>query len=188
MRRSWSTTTGGTVGRVDRWARTERCRGRAQVHVVLPLAAATTVDPNRLQRGLFIAVVVVVMGAALWWVRRRGDAARWRQRQARVYADVQAEEHDAGGVCAGDAAAAAASWARLEPRVVVSLTELTQLARTGSNQDQVADVNRVLRALEHLSDQLRISVGTRDADPTRLAPDAEAARQVLRTTLATPPE
>jgi hypothetical protein len=161
--------------------------GRVQSLVVVPLAAAAPVEPNRLQRGLFIAAVVVVMGAALWWVRRRGDAARWRQRRARIYADVEAVERDAGGVCAaGDPVAAATAWTRVEPRMVVSVTELTQLAATGSNEAQVADVNRVRAALEHLSDELRSSVAAPDANGSGRAGDPEAARQALRTALAKP--
>jgi hypothetical protein len=188
-RRSWWTRLGGTVGfsgSAPWYGPDASCVGRAQALVVLPLAAAGTVEPNRLQRGLFIAAFVVVIGAALWWVRRRGDAARWRQRQARVYADVQAVERDAGGVCATlDPVAAATAWTRLEPRVLVSTTELTQLASTASNEAQVADVNRVLAALEHLGDELRRCVAFPPQDDT--GPGAEAARQALRTSLAPPP-
>ncbi|MEO6822503.1 MAG: hypothetical protein ABI468_08730 [Candidatus Nanopelagicales bacterium] len=175
-------------GRVERWVdRSGSCRDRARLQalVLVPLAAATPVEPNRLQRGLFIAAVVVVMGAVLWWLRRRGDAARWRQRRGRVYADAQAVERDSGGVCdASNAAAAAASWATLEPRILICVTELTQLARTGPNQAQVADVNRVRAALEQLSDQLRRIIAAPDADDT--GPEAQAARRALLASLAPP--
>lgn len=166
-----------------------------------PLAAAAA-EPNRFQRGLFIAVFVIVVVGILFWLRRRGDAARWRQRRARVFADVREVEQDCGGVLTAPGPGAAASvWSGLEPRAVVCATELADLARSGQNPAQASEVARVREALVQLTDELRQLMARLRADPTAAGTTgqgaygssdangtsgAEAARRALREALPAP--
>lgn len=144
-----------------------RVGGPSRALALGPAVAAVAAEPSRVQRGLFIGAFVLVIAGLLLWLRRRGDAARWRQRRARIFAQVRDVEQDCDGVVAApDPAAVAAAWSRLEPRVVVCLAELDDLARSGSDPAQASDVRRVREALAHLSDQLRDEV-TRRRSATR---------------------
>lgn len=163
-----------------------RMVGAAVLSVTSLLIAAAN-EPSRVQRGLFIAAVVVVMGAALWWVRRRADAARWRQRRDRVFDEVQQVEVDSGAVLAApDAEAASAAWSRLEPRTVICSTELADLAQSGTDPVQAGAVRAVRADLAHLSDQLR-QVVTGGGAASGGASACEAARGALRASLTPPP-